>query len=267
MKNKLSYGNMDFIKIPSGSFMMGMIEKDEFANPIETTRKIRITHSFFIQTTPVTIKQYMEFLNETSYEKEYLIEIWDGNKWIEKLPFSTILARGDNYPIVGVSYIDAQNYINWLSKKYNKKFRLPTEAEFEYAAKSNCQCKTKCFYSQEVKEKNLARMENSPPANGARMVKTGIKTKQGLYDMHGLIWQWCSDWFFYYDNNEVNDPKGPIDRPDFAPWKGEKWFPGKVIRGGSFSYPYNYSRCSNRHYSKISDRNYNLGFRICFDEE
>ena len=264
--NRVSYDDMDFIEFQSGTFLMGKLENDEHASDLETNRAINITNPFYIQTTPVTVNQYAHFLNDTGSEKDYLIEIWNGNNWVESLPFKKIMERGNDYPVVGVSYLDAQKFIAWLSKKYKKQFRLPTEAEFEYAAKSNCSCKSECYYAQEVKKKELTRKDGCAPVDGARKVKTGVKTLQGLYDMHGLVWQWCNDWFYFYDNNDINDPKGPKDQPEYSPWKGEKWFPGKVIRGGSFSYPYYYSKCSNRHYSKITDRNYNLGFRVCFSD-
>lgn len=263
---KVSYNSMEFIKIKSGTFVMGNLGSDDHASIIDSNRVVNITKNFYMQTTPVTVKQYTNFLNETGYEKDYLVEIWDGEEWIKGPNLKKILESGADYPIVGVSYFDAQAYIEWLSKKYKIQFRLPTEAEFEYAAKSNCKCKTKCCYAQEVDNKELTRKEGYPPATSSKKVKEGIKTAQGLYDMHGLIWQWCSDWFYYYDKDDVNDPKGPNEQPEYAPWKGEKWTPGKVIRGGSFSYPSYYSRCFQRHYSKMTDRNYNLGFRVCFSD-
>ena len=240
---------------------MGALNGDDYSNSLERNRDIKIS-KFLIQSTPVTVGQYYSFLKDTGYEKDYKIEVWDGNDWVAG-PHFEFNGKGDDYPVVGVSFIDAENYIDWLSKKYGKKFRLPTEAEFEYAAKSNCKCKSECRYANMAQELKIVRNEGEVPAKGPKKIGETVKTDSGLYGMHGAIWQWCSDWFFYYDERDIDNPKGPKGEPLYAPWKGEKWSPGKTIRGGSFSYPFYYARCSDRHYSKVEDRNYNVGFRLC----
>ncbi|WP_372997665.1 formylglycine-generating enzyme family protein [Lutispora sp.] len=261
-QNKIHIDGMDFIEIESCRFIMGTIDGDELATALEKRRNIWISKSFYVQTTPVTTGQYFKFINETGYDHDYYIEKWDGEDWVIGPHFMEINSRGENYPIVGVSYYDAHKYIEWASKKHGKTFRLPTEAEFELAARSGCKCIGNCKYAMLVNQEGLSRKEEEKPRSAPREVKKGIVTEIGLYDMHGLVWQWCEDWFFHYDSEELVDPKGPEKEPHYAPWKGERWAPGKVIRGGSFNYPYYHSRCSNRHYSKPSDRNINVGFRL-----
>lgn len=261
----MKIGNKTFIYFKPCNFIMGHISGDKFAKPCEKNRKVTLTKGFYIQTTPVTTKQYFEFLKDTGYAHDYRIEIWDGNEWIVGPTFMEANKKiSDEYPIVGVSYIDAKKYIKWASKKFNKKFRLPTEAEFELAARSGCKCKVVCENAMSAAKRKIIRKENVLPSTTWPVsFRKSVKTKRGLIGMHGSLWQWCSDWFFDYNDSDILNPKGPKTKPDYAPWNNEKWLPGKVIRGGSFSYPFQYSRCSNRHYSKTNDRNYNLGFRLC----
>lgn len=266
MDNKTQVIEYKFVKIiPNNHFNMGPIINDPYVvENIEHLRSIAITTPYYMQETPVTTGQYYEFVNDTNYETDYKIEIWDGNDWIIGPYFDEINKRGKSYPIVGVSYNDALKFIDWLSNKNNKKYRLPTEAEFEYAAKSGCKCNEKCQYAEEANKLNLCRKEKEVPRQYPREVKQGILNSWGLYDLNALLWQWCSDWFYYYNSRDIVNPQGPDEEPEYAPWKSEKWSPGKVIRGGSFSYPFFHSRCSNRHYSKITDRNFNLGFRLVY---
>ncbi|KFN11277.1 formylglycine-generating enzyme family protein [Paenibacillus macerans] len=260
--------DIELIKIDPNQFLMGALKDDKFANNLEVNRLINITNSYYLQSTPVTVSQYMKFIRETGYEHDYFVEVWDMDK-DELVPgpsFLEINGRGDNYPIIGVSYIDSQKYIDWLSAKYKMKFDLPSEAQFENAAKDKCDCLTFCRKSEELRKAGLVRKVNEIPLTAPREVKKGTVTKSGIYDLHGLIWQWCKDWFYYYDMGDIVNPVGPPNCPEFAPWKGEKWSPGRVIRGGSFAYPFYHSRCSNRHYSQVQDRNFNVGFRLCINE-
>ncbi|CAM3772110.1 formylglycine-generating enzyme family protein [Mesobacillus zeae] len=253
---------LEFIAIPAGTFTMGALHGDEHAAEIETQREIRLTESFAMQRTPVTVKQYLKFTAETGHNADYKIEIWDGDEWVLGPDFSDANNCGD-FPVIGVSYFDTLKFIEWASKKYKVSFRLPTEAEFEYAAKQECSCSCACKKSLECRELKLTR-DSEELKKKVYPVKNSIAAFNGLQGMHGLIWQWCEDWFYFYDPVDIIDPSGPKDKPEYAPWRGEKWTTGKVIRGGSFSYPYHHSRCSNRHYAKLEDRNYNVGFRLSF---
>lgn len=250
-------GDMKFSEIMPGSFQRG-----NFGEEIRNNSIVHITNSFFIQTTPVTIKQYKKFLDATKYESDYYVEVWNGD-WINGPKFMNINNRNDECPVVGVSYIDTQEFINWLSKKHNKKFRLPTEAEFEYAAKFNCGCSTFCSQVSILDEKNLVRTQNQKEANGPRSIQEQLVNSANISGMNGSIWQWCEDWYDNYDPSDIINPKGPTNMPKYTLWKGKKIGPTKVIRGGSFAYPSSYSECSNRHCSSIYDRNFNLGFRLC----
>lgn len=255
----------DFIKIEPGCFTMGHIADDVFAKDNETPHSVLLSKPYYMLKTPVSVKQYREYVSANCLDTSYLIEKWDGNDWVTG-PYFDEINSDDNYPVVGVSYYDAIGYIEWISQKFNATFRLPTEAEFEFAARGGCNCIGSCKYAQIARINSLDRKEEEMPRRKSFPIDKMIMNDYGLLGMHCSIWQWCNDWFFYYSGDSL-DPTGPIRQPDYAPWKGERWKPGKVIRGGSFSYPFYHSRCSDRHYSLVGDRNYNLGFRIVLDIE
>lgn len=264
--NKIEFDDFCFIKISPHSFMMGHNQKDTLAKENETPHMVELTKCYYLADTPVTVAQYRRYVEECGVDTSYLIEKWDGEDWVIGPYFDEINTDGD-YPVVGVSYDDALSFIEWMQAKYNYNFRLPTEAEFEFAARSNCTCTDVCKYAEYAREHHLDRKEEEFPRKKSFSVEKMVTNSFGLKGMHCSIWQWCKDWYFYYLTEEMIDPQGPEKMPEYAPWKGEKWKPGKVIRGGSFSYPYYHSRCSDRHYSLVSDRNYNVGFRLAIEGE
>lgn len=267
MNNKVKKIEIDdfcFIKIEPHSFMMGHNLNDMMAKDNETPHRVELTKSFYLAETPVTVAQYRRYVNECGIDTSYLIEKWDGTDWVIGPYFEEINTDGD-FPVVGVSYDDATKFIEWMREKYRYNFRLPTEAEFEFAARSNCSCTGECKYAEYARLHHLDRREEEFPRKKSFSVERMVVNAFGLKGMHCSIWQWCKDWYYYYSETDIVDPQGPANIPEYAPWKGERWEPGKVIRGGSFSYPYYHSRCSDRHYSLVGDRNYNVGFRLAIE--
>lgn len=257
-------GTFTFIRFEPGTFLRGALDGDPHQTTLETPLPTAITRPFCLQVTPVTVGQYHEFVSRTRYPSQHRIEVWDGSQWIEGPTFQEANGKGDLYPVVGVSYHDALAFSHWASAETGIELRLPTEAEFEYAAKFQCGCREYCRPALALKGTDAVRPEGSNLPGRLAPVDRAPVSASGLRGMHGTVWQWCSDWFFHYGPDEHTDPSGPTAMPPYAPWRGEQWPPGRVIRGGSFSYPYFHSRCSNRHYSKEGDRNYNLGFRLAF---
>jgi len=266
LQNIIEIDGFCFIKIIPHSFIMGHNQFDNMAKDNETPHKVELTDCYYLGETPVTVAQYRRYVEECGIDTSYLIEKWDGQDWVIGPYFDEINTDGD-YPVVGVSYDDALGFISWMKSKYHYNFRLPTEAEFEFAARSNCTCTDVCKYADYARKNHLDRKEDEYPRKKSLPVDKMVINSFGLKGMHCSIWQWCKDWYYYYSIDNVNNPQGPEKMPEYAPWKGEKWKPGKVIRGGSFSYPYYYSRCSDRHYSLVGDRNYNVGFRLAIDIE
>ncbi|WP_146074178.1 formylglycine-generating enzyme family protein, partial [Vibrio hyugaensis] len=209
-----------------------------------------------------TVEEYLLYALECNIDTSYLIEYWRHGKWGRYKHFDFF--NDDFYkPIVGVSYIDAQGFISWLSYKDGINYRLPSELEFEVSSRSGCNCILSCKMSKRLGVNEFRTSENDFLTVGR--VMSNAKNSFGLYDMLGLIWQWCEDWYNVNDNRYSQ--LANKEKPHQVVWNG-KTFPetGRVIRGGSFSYSQEFSSCSNRHFSFENDRNFNVGFRLVFDE-
>ncbi|MEI8376521.1 MAG: SUMF1/EgtB/PvdO family nonheme iron enzyme, partial [Planctomycetota bacterium] len=173
----------------------------------------------------------------------------------------------DEHPVVNVSWNDAVAFCEWLSKKEKKTYRLPTEAEWEYA----CRAGTTTRYSSGDDPETLAKVGNVADATAKAQfpdLTWTIKASDGyvftspvgsfqpnafgLYDMHGNAWQWCADWYGedYYAKSPADDPSGPTTGS------------GRVLRGGGW-----YGRagsCRSAHRDRITPeiRSNSLGFRV-----
>jgi formylglycine-generating enzyme len=170
----------------------------------------------------------------------------------------------ENHPVLHVSWNDAVAYCKWLSTKTGKHFRLPTEAEREYA----CRAGSRTPFNKGVNlTTNQANYDGNYPYNNnpkgvyrqnSVAVNSFAPNAWGLYNMHGNVWEWCSDWYggTYYDeckaNATVTNPAGPATGSD------------RVIRGGSWVPPAVSCRSAYRH-SCTPDRRYDdVGFRLVF---
>lgn len=159
-------------------------------------------------------------------------------------------AKGDNYPVEQVSWDETQNFIRKLNSKSNKFFRLPTEAEWEYAARSGGK---KEKYSGGDDIDILAWYKNNS-GRSTHPVGTKKPNGLGLYDMSGNVWEWCSDRYSkcYYQQSPRNNPKG------------ESVGPYRVIRDGGWNGSAWLCRPANRDRFMPGNRLDNLGFRLVF---
>jgi formylglycine-generating enzyme required for sulfatase activity len=211
--------------IPAGSFEMGdHLDGMSSALPVHTVE----LDAFYMDVHEVTVGQFKQFVNETGYSYD---------RWNRVATY----APGDEYPMVYVSWNDATAYAKWAGK------RLPTEAEWEYAARGGLVGKRypggdeishdDANYGGKV---GKARVVGSYPANG-----------YGLYDMAGNVWEWCQDWYGsdYYSNSPTKNPPGP-DTGSY-----------RVLRGGSWTDHTYYLRVASRGSSYPDIRRDNYGFR------
>jgi formylglycine-generating enzyme len=220
-------------KIKGGEFIMGSANGNEDEKPLH---KVQISN-FNISVSEVTVWQYFLFIKSSKY-LEPVIPIW---QWI------------GNTPIVNISWDDSQFYLKWLSKRKNDKFRLPTEAEWEFGAKGGV--KTDLLDSK-LTDYAWFYLNSKNQANPVRKRESNIL---GLYDVLGNVWEWCNDIYdaSYYENcityNIINDPKGAQN--------GEN----HVIRGGSWSSTDKHCRVTVRKYLFPYSKNDDIGFRIVND--
>lgn len=156
--------------------------------------------------------------------------------------------KGDNLPVERVSWNDCQEFIRKLNQLTGKTFRLPTEAEWEYAARGG----NKSRHYKYAGSNNVGDVawytDNSSSAT--HPVKGKQANELGLYDMSGNVWEWCEDWKGSYSSSAQSDPKGPSSGSD------------RVLRGGSWFNDAGSCRVSNRNGIYPGIRHNGSGFRL-----
>jgi formylglycine-generating enzyme required for sulfatase activity len=250
----VTLADLAFALVPPGSFQR---RRDG-----EAPQSVYITKAVNWQIAPVTVGLYRAYRTAAGLVDDPRLELWVGD-WRPGPTFNEANVHGDDVPVVGTSYSDALDFIAWLSQRDSRPYRLPTEAEFEHAARAGCavDCHLGCLPKRE---------HDSRRWPDALLACWGSALQHpngyGIHGLSGVIWQWCSDWYAPYPSSaDISDPRGPQAQPASSQWKGRTLPPGRVIRGGSWSYEPRYSRCDNRHFSLPADRNVNLGFRLVAD--
>jgi formylglycine-generating enzyme required for sulfatase activity len=252
---RIKADNMVLVK--GGKFTRGSSEDDADAYDDEKQQRKIYLKNFMIGKYPVTDEEFKEFIDDGGYGKARK-DMWseEGWLWREENKISEPEYWHDrkwnapNFPVVGISRFEAEAYANWLSKRTGHQYRLPTEAEWEKAARG-----TKGFKYPwgEDFDKNLC---NSFESGLNRTSPIGIypkgKSPYDCFDIAGNVGEWCSDWYNdnYYANSPDRNPKGPSDGAD------------RVLRGGSW---YHYARHSRSAFRSHDDPRYRadrLGFRI-----
>jgi len=223
--------NMEMVNMPLGKFYMGSAGrgKDFDEAPAHV---VHITKSFRISATEVTNAQYEQF--------DPTHKLYRGKKG---------LSKGDDEAVIFVSYDDALAFCKWLSAKEGKTYRLPTEAEWEYA----CRAGTLSDFSMAGKlPKELYKVQefNRDPKPVSLQVAQFEPNAWGLYDMHGNVEEWCYDWYGPYQGTTQTDPIGAV-LGNF-----------RVTRGGSHNTPPEFLRSANRSAMIPQDKNWMVGFRV-----
>lgn len=160
--------------------------------------------------------------------------------------------KGDKRPVEKVSWEDCQQFISKLNSLTGKRFRLPTEAEWEYAARGGKQCKGYKYSGSDIISDVAWYDSNSNKQT--HDVATKKPNELGIYDMSGNVWEWCQDWYGKYSSESQNNPNGALSGSS------------RVDRGGSWLNSARNCRVSIRYRSGPSSRNYNLGLRLVLSE-
>jgi formylglycine-generating enzyme required for sulfatase activity len=227
---------MEFVLIPAGEYMMGASPDDMDASDNEKpAHKVKITKPFYMGKYPVTQKQWIDIMgnNPSIFVEKKIIT---SNKPLE------------NHPVESISWNDVQEFLKKLNKKEGKNYRLPTEAEWEYAARAGST--TKYYSGNEIDDAYLWYTKNSD----GKTHPVGQKKPNafGLYDMLGNVWEWTNDWYDkeYYSKSPSNDPTGPESGSD------------RVLRGGSWDSLARSCRSSYHIIITPVSRNNSGGFRV-----
>ena len=207
---------------------------------------------FWIAQTEVTVGQYLAFCTATnSHWPEWLEK---GNNYHVETGSNKYYAdkgydrQATQLPIVGVSWHDAVAYADWLTQKTGFRYGLPTEAQWEYAARGGRLSNG----HQYAGSGNIGEVAWTSENANARPQAVGQKAKNelGLYDMSGNVWEWCSDWYGTYPNTPQTNPTGPATSPY------------RVLRGGSWAITPTGARVANRNNLTPGIRDYYCGFRL-----
>ncbi len=154
----------------------------------------------------------------------------------------SVFLEGENLPVESVSWVDVQQFIERLNSKTGRRYRLPTEAEWEYAARSGGKREK---YSGTSQEGDLQQFAWYTISSGNEPHQVGQKKPNalGLYDMSGNVWEWCSDWYGenYYKNSSRNNPTGP-DQGTYRVVRGGSWWDGPVVVRTTFRHGIDPSR-------------------------
>jgi formylglycine-generating enzyme required for sulfatase activity len=213
---------MKFVYIKSGSFMMGSGlspsgvasrygGKEKYYKDEHPQHRVTLTKGFYLQTTEVTQGQWERVMgsNPSGFE-----------------------GCGPDCPVEQVSWEDCRKFIRKLNQMEGTgKYRLPTEAEWEYAARAGTKMP---FYTGNCLSTGQANYDGNYPGNGCSKGTFRKKTTRvgtfpsnlwGLYDMHGNVWEWCQDWYGDYQSGSVTDPEGPSSGT-FRVNRGGSWING-----------------------------------------
>ena len=284
--------DMEMVLIPAGQFAMGSPETpeelqkafpyltDEWLAGERPVHRVTISQPFYMAKYEVTVGQFRKFVAETGYRSDaenngqggWGFAGDHGWPWQKRPDFnwqSCGMPQRDDFPVMNMSWQDATAFCEWISRKEGKKFRLPTEAEFEYA----CRAGTTTRYYNGDDPEQLTKIANVWDATVLKQVSTSQNTLAssdgwafaapvgqfapnnfGLYDMLGNANEWCFDWYdeHYYSNSPDTDPMGPGAGT------------ARVIRGGGWGLFAGSCRSADRHFESPAYCDGDLGFRVVY---
>ncbi len=247
---------MVFVK--GGTFKMGSTTGLDNEKPIHEVK----LGDFFIGKYEVTVNQFKRFVDATNYKTEaeinggsfvYINNAWKlktGVNWRFDAQGNRRSANEYSHPVIHVSWKDAKAFCNWLNKEVSLGYRLPTEAEWEYAARGGDQSKGFTYPGSSSLYNVAWFSENSD--GGTKPIGQKSPNELGIYDMVGNVWEWCEDWYGkgYYVYSPKENPTGPL--------KGEQ----RILRGGAWDGSSQYCGITIRGRKPPTERYTNVGFRV-----
>ncbi len=232
---------MEFILIPAGAFIMGSPIDEVNRGVSEVQHPVTITRPFYMQTTEVTVDEWRSVMGRRFFARKK--------------------GAGD-MPVVKVSWHDCKKFIRKLKLMTGDLYALPTEAQWEYAARAGSKTAyfwgdqidcTRAMFANNAMKYNAcvsANLSSSLDPDGPAPVKRYAPNAWGLFDMHGNVWEWCEDLYARYDAASVVDPRETESGED------------RVRRGGSWFGPGYSCRSANRAFGHAMSRLQSTGFRL-----
>ena len=222
--------SIEMVKVEAGTFMMGATSEQKYPYDDEKpVHQVTLTNDYYMGKYEVTQA------------------LWEAVMGSNPSNF-----KGDNLPVEKVSWNDCQEFISKLNSLTGRKFRLPTEAEWEYAARGGKKSRS-YQYSGSSNISDVA-WYNGNSGSKTHPVGTKQANELGIYDMSGNVWEWCWDWYGSYSSSSQTNPTG-ADSGSSSVRRGGGWYDD--ARG---------CRLSHRHHFTPDDRYYNLGLRLALSE-
>jgi len=217
---------MKFLLVPAGFFFMGTPSHEKDRDKDELRHKVRLTKGFYMQTTEVTQGHWKKLMGNNPSENIFC---------------------GEQCPVEKISWYDVQNFIKRLNSREGRSYRLPTEAEWEYACRAGADDVFSFGNNLSQHQANFGEAYN-----GTLPVKRFSPNAFGFYDMHGNVSEWCQDWYDSYPSRKITDPRGGSNKSD-----------RKIVRGGAWNDKKRHCRSGNRSrvVPTVNAAN-NIGFRL-----
>jgi formylglycine-generating enzyme required for sulfatase activity len=230
---------IELVRLPAGEFVMGTPENEAGREPQEIAHRVRLTKAFYLGVTEVTQRQWSAIMN--------------GNP-------SHFTACGPECPVERVNFHEVEAFIAKLNARSGGGFRLPTEAEWEYACRAGGSAPFGARRTLSAADANIDGRfpygaAAAPESAGTMRVGRFRANAFGLRDMSGNVWEWTADWHCPYPAEAATDPIGRCESPH------------RVIRGGSWKFDGNSARCGLRYTHRPQDRGFSLGFRVAKDAQ
>ena len=213
------------VYVEDGTFTMGCTSEQSNCNSDETPHQVTLS-SYYIGKYEVTQAQWIEIMGDNP---------------------STF--KGDNFPVENVSWEDIQEFITKLKEKTGRTYRLPTEAEWEYAARGGNKSQG-YLYSGSNNLNDVGWYDDNNSYNRTHPVGEKQANELGIYDMSGNVYEWCSDWYGSYSSSSQTNPTGPSGGSS------------RVFRGGGWGHNADNCRVAIRYLNKPDSRNNYSGFRL-----
>lgn len=246
---------MKFVLIPAGAFLMGSPESELHRNSDETQHEVAITRPFYLSIFEVTQGQFAAIMG---HNPSFFSANGGGKQRVEGKDSSI-------HPVERISWDEAVAFCKKLGAKEGKTYRLPTEAEWEYA----CRAATKTvFHTGNLFNSTLANINGLSYSSygedkAGPFYRSTVRVGEykanafGLYDMHGNVQEWCADWYDadYYAKSPKEDPQGPQQGTE------------RILRGGAWPSSAKACRSAARNHVPPEDKIYTAGFRVVLDSK
>jgi formylglycine-generating enzyme required for sulfatase activity len=227
---------MRLVRIEPGSFVMGLngeLSKEvgpihPLGGPMYVQHRVRLTKPYYLGAFEVTNKQYDQYDTPHAHHR----------------PKYQLGPDGDNHPVEPITWRDAQLFCRWLSAKEGRLYRLPTEAEWEYACRAGTT--NRVYWGNNVLDRTKANFGGDSKGSLAQYAEDGFRytapvgsfppNPWGLYDMIGNSWEWAQDWYSVFSTNDAVDPQGPatghcrVDKG--GSWRGALHYISSALRDG-----------------------------------